>query len=113
MAARRRENGETMPYQMTVGLAVADDACYSQYREEIAPLLEAAGARFCYDFRIGQTLKSEAGHEINRLFMLQFPDRGARKRFFTDPQYIAIRSRLFERAVAAATVLAEYELAGS
>ena len=32
-----------MPFEMTVGLFVADHEKYAQYRAEIAPLLEAAG----------------------------------------------------------------------
>jgi hypothetical protein len=33
-----------MPFELTVGLLVVDPEKYAQYRAEIAPLLEAAGA---------------------------------------------------------------------
>lgn len=33
-----------MPFELTVGLLVVDPEKYAQYRSEIAPLLEAAGA---------------------------------------------------------------------
>jgi uncharacterized protein (DUF1330 family) len=95
-------------FEMTVGLLVADKEKYALYRAEIRPLLEAAGGSFRYDFEVARTLKSEVGHDINRLFVLRFPDRGAKEHFFTDPNYIEIRSRLFAKAVEGVTIIAEY-----
>jgi uncharacterized protein (DUF1330 family) len=97
-----------MFFEMIVGLFVADHQKYAQYRAEIAPLLEAAGGRFRYDFEIARTLKSEAGQEINRLFVLQFPDRASKERFFADPRYIEIRACLFESSVEHVTTIAQY-----
>ena len=97
-----------MPYEMTVGLYVDDNGKYAQYRAGIAPLLQAAGGKFRYDFDIARTLKGEAGHDINRLFVLQFPDRDAKERFFSDPAYLEIRGRLFDKAVRDAAIIAEY-----
>jgi uncharacterized protein (DUF1330 family) len=97
-----------MAYEMTVGLLVHDREKYSQYRAEIAPLLEAAGAGFRYDFEVARTLRSEAGTDINRLFVLAFPDRSSKERFFVDSRYAEIRARLFAKAVEATTVIAEY-----
>src|SRR3954471_10334448 len=96
-----RESGEenSMAYEMTVGLLVRDHETYAQYRASIARLLQAAGAWFRYDFEVSRTLKGEAGHEINRVFVLRFPDQAAKERFFADPRYVEIRSHLFERAV--------------
>jgi uncharacterized protein (DUF1330 family) len=101
-----------MSFEMTVGLLVADHEKYAQYRTEIGPLLEAAGGKFRYDFEIARTLKSEVGRNINRLFVLQFPDRGAKERFFADSRYLEIRGRTFEKAVAGTTVIAEYAANG-
>ena len=97
-----------MPFEMTVGLNVIDDEKYARYRDEIAPLMQSAGGRFRYDFTIARTLKHEAGHEINRLFVVHFPDRATKDHFFADPKYVEIRSRLFEKAVKGATIIAEY-----
>ena len=97
-------------YEMTLGLLVADTATYAQHRAEIAPLLRAESAAFRFDFEIARTLKSEADHEINRLFLLRVPDRAAKERFFANPQYLEIRSRLFERAVRRMTILSEHEV---
>jgi uncharacterized protein (DUF1330 family) len=94
-------------FERIVGLLVVDDQKYAQYRAEIAPLLAAAGGRFRYDFVVSRTLKGEAEHAINRLFIMQFPDRTSKERFFTDPRYLEIRARLFEKAVAGATIIAE------
>jgi uncharacterized protein (DUF1330 family) len=98
---------------MTVGLLVLDHEMYAQYRAEIAPLLEAAGARFRYDFEVARNLRSETSHGINRLFVLQFPDRAGKERFFADPRYLEIRGRLFEKAVGGMTVIAETSLPGA
>ena len=74
-----------MFFEMTVGLLVVDHEKYAQYRAEIAPLLAAAGGRFRYDFEVARTLKSEAEHDINRVFVLRFPDRASKESFFADP----------------------------
>jgi uncharacterized protein (DUF1330 family) len=100
-----------MPFQQTRALLVTDPEKYAQYRAEIAPLLEETGGSFRYDFEVARTLKNEAPHRINRLFVLQFPDRAAKERFFSDPRYIRIRIRLFEKAVAEQTIIAEYDAA--
>ena len=97
-----------MPFEMTVGLLVVDHESYAQYRAEMTPLLEAAGGRFRYDFEVARTLKSEAGPDLNRLFVIQFPDRAAKERFFADSRYVEIRTRHFEKAVESRVTIAEY-----
>ncbi len=97
-----------MPFELTVGLLVVDHEKYAQYRAEMSPLLEAAGGRFRYDFEIARTLKSEAKHDINRVFVIQFPDRATRERFFSNPKYVEIRTRLFEKSVQGMSIIAEY-----
>ena len=108
--ARTRGNGEgRMAFEMTMGLLVEDQEKYAQYRTEIAPLLEEHGARFRYDFDVARVLKGEAKHGINRLFMIEFPDRSTKTKFFVDARYLEIRARLFEKSVAGWTTIAEYE----
>ena len=97
-----------MAFEITVGLFVADAEKYAQYRAEMTPLLEAAGGGFRYDFEVARTLKKEASHDINRVFVIQFPDRAAKERFFADAQYREIRARLFEKAVQGSSMIAEY-----
>ena len=97
-----------MAFEMTVGLFVVDRESYAHYRKAIAPLLEASGGRFRYDFEVAQTLKRETDQDINRLFVLRFPDRPSKERFFSDPRYLEIRARLFENAVEGMAIIAEY-----
>ena len=97
-----------MAFEMVMGLRVADQDGYARYRAEIAPLLEAAGGGFRYDFEVSRTLKSESGFEMNRVFVLCFPDRIAKDHFFGDPRYLEIRARLFDKAVQEVAVIAEY-----
>jgi uncharacterized protein (DUF1330 family) len=97
-----------MAFEMTMGLYVADQEKYTQYRAEMTPLLEASGGRFRYDFDVARARKSEVAHDINRVFVLQFPDRDARDRFFADPRYVAIRARLFDKSVTGVARIAEY-----
>jgi|SRR5215475_8134252 len=99
-----------MPFEMTAVLFVADQDQYARYRTEIAPLLEATGGAFRYDFEVAKALKSESGHDINRVFLLRFPDREAKECFFTHPQYREIRSRLFDAAVRRMTIIAEHSV---
>jgi len=97
-----------MAFEMIVGLFVINHEKYSQYRLEIAPLLRAAGGEFRYDLEVARVLKSKDDHDINRLFVIKFPDRASKDRFFNNPQYVEIRTRLFEEAVGARTNIAEY-----
>ncbi len=92
-----------------VGLEVTDEAAYQKYREGMLPILARYGGGFRYDFRIAETLKSEVDAKINRLFMIHFPDRASKDGFFGDAEYLAVRREFFEPAVAAVTILAEYE----
>jgi uncharacterized protein (DUF1330 family) len=98
-------------FEMTVGLLVADQETYTQYRSEIAPLLARYNAGFRYDFEVARTLKSEEvvpEQGINRLFLLTFPSRDEKDRFFADPEYVEIRARLFQASVRHAVIIAEY-----
>ena len=97
-----------MPFERTVGLLVVDHEKYAEYRAAIAPLLAASGGRFRYDFEVARTLKTEADHDVNRLFVMRFPDRTSTERFFADPVYREIRARLFDKAVKGSTIIAEY-----
>lgn len=97
-----------MSFEMLIGLLVIDQETYGRYREEIAPLLQSVNGRFRYDVDVARTLKSESGQDINRLFVLEFPDRAHKERFFEDPKYRDIRARLFARSVERSEVIAEY-----
>lgn len=97
-----------MSYEMTVGLLVVDQDTYAQYRREMRPLLEEAGGAFRYDFDVARVLHGEASADINRAFVLQFPDQSSKERFFADQRYVEIKRRLFDPAVKARVFIAEY-----
>lgn len=99
-----------MPYERIFGLEVVDQAVYTQYRNEMVPLMEAAGGTFRYDFDIARVLRGEKNAPINRAFVIRFPTRAASEKFFADARYLEIRRRLFEPSVVAITMIAEYEL---
>jgi uncharacterized protein (DUF1330 family) len=98
-----------MTHEMLVGLHVTDEASYQAYREAMTPMLAACGGGFRYDFRVGETLRSETAEPITRLFTIHFPDSEAANAFFDDPDYQAVRRLHFEGAVAATTILATYD----
>ena len=97
-----------MSYEMTVGLAGGGSGPVPQYRKEMRPLLDEAGGAFRYDFEVARVLHSEGGADINRAFVLRFPDQSSKERFFADPRYVEIRRRLFDPAVKATVFIAEY-----
>ena len=89
-----------MPYQITVGLQITDDALYEEYRKAIAPLLKAHGGHFRYDFRIAEVLMNESNKPINRLFVLSFTSKDAKERFFSSSDYKDARENYFQKSVA-------------
>lgn len=97
-----------MSYEMTFGLLVDDPAMYSDYRARIAPLLREADGAFRFDVDVAHLVHAENAAAINRMYVIRFPDRSAKERFFADPRYLAIRHRFYERAVTATVVIAEY-----
>jgi uncharacterized protein (DUF1330 family) len=98
-----------MPHELLVALDVTDEHSYAQYRAEMAPLLAAHGGGFRFDFTIAKVLASAAEHPINRVFAISFASKARKEAFFANPEYLAIRARLFERAVAGTTVIGAYD----
>jgi len=94
-----------MPFTITVALDISDTEVYAQYRAAMRPLLEQEGGRFTYDFSIAETLKSRDGQHYNRIFLLEFPDLENHDRFFANPEYKAIRNRLFNASVRSFAIL--------
>ncbi|MFT5286102.1 MAG: hypothetical protein ACI8TQ_002270 [Planctomycetota bacterium] len=86
-------------YEHLVGLHVSDDETYTKYRAAMTPLLEAVGGFFRFDFTIDKTLKGGTDPEINRLFVISFPDQATSERFFEEPAYVAAREQFFDASV--------------
>jgi uncharacterized protein (DUF1330 family) len=97
-----------MSYERLMGLQVVNEVLYQAYREAMMPILKRYGGGFRYDFKIRETLLTEADHEINRVFIICFKDLESQNAFYDDPEYKAIRQKYFEPAIPKYTVISEY-----
>lgn len=95
--------------EMLVGLEITNDEEYQLYREKMTPILSEYGGSFGYDFKIGETLKSESNHAINRVFTIRFPDEDTMDRFFSHPEYQKIKEQHFTSSVKNTTIIAKYD----
>ena len=95
--------------ELLVGLKVTEDTMYSDYRKAMMPILNKMGGGFRYDFQVSTVLKAESNHDINRLFIIYFPDRITMEKFFTDKAYLEIKDKYFCHSVETTTVIATYE----
>ncbi len=98
--------------EVLVGLNVLDDELYRRYREAMTPILERHGGFFRHDFRVAEVLRTQVQHEVNRLFVISFPNAEARRRFFENEEYLAARRDYFDPSVGDHTILAEYGAPG-
>ncbi len=94
---------------MLVGLEVTDDKNYTNYREEMTPILTKIGGGFGYDFKISEVLKNESDKNINRVFTIFFPSEEVMDSFFGDTHYLEIKKKFFENAVSSTTIMASYK----
>lgn len=96
-------------YELVVALRVTDEAGYQRYRDGMTPILEEHGGYFRHDFRVAEVLRGERD-DVNRVFILSFPDADARTAFFANARYLKVRRELFEPSVeGGSSILAEYE----
>ncbi|MFP5386913.1 MAG: DUF1330 domain-containing protein [Bacteriovoracia bacterium] len=97
-----------MAYEMMVGLTVTNDDLYTEYRENMRPLLIQHGGGFRYDFKVSEVLKTESDHPINRVFAIYFKDEENMNAFFNHPDYKKIKGRFFEGSVGGTTIISQY-----
>lgn len=93
---------------MMVGLQIKDDEIYQNYRDAMKPLLDKVGGGFRYDFKVSEVLKNEEGRPINRVFAIYFDNHSKMEEFFSNPEYLKIKSEYFETSVEATTIISEY-----
>lgn len=98
-----------MSYEILVGLNVLDNSLYQEYRLAMKPILISYGGGFGYDFKVSETLASETTNDINRVFTINFPSSGKMDQFFSDPEYIKVKSRYFDSSVESTTTISSYE----
>ena len=53
-------------------------------------------------------LHHDGEERVNRVFILSFPDAAAKRAFFEDPAYLAVRAEHFDGSVGAVVRIAEY-----
>ncbi len=99
-----------MSYERLVGLNIGDERRYHSYRSAMKPILLQYGGRFRYDFRVSEVLASETTNPINRIFIISFPGKTEMEQFFTDPDYVIVKTRYFESSVESTTLISTYEL---
>jgi uncharacterized protein (DUF1330 family) len=98
-----------MSYEMLVGLNITDSQVYSNYRAAMTPILLRYGGSFRYDFTVAETLKQEATHPINRVFIITFTNEDHKTSFFADPEYQVVKKQFFDQSVVESTIIARYE----
>lgn len=95
-------------HEALVALEVTDEAGYQRYRDGMTPILRDYGGRFRWDFRVADVLHHDGEEGVNRVFILSFPDVAAKRAFFEDPAYLAVRAEHFDGSVGAIVRIAEY-----
>ncbi|GAB3517485.1 DUF1330 domain-containing protein [Photobacterium alginatilyticum] len=99
-----------MSYELLVGLNVIDDRRYQEYRTAMKPILSQFGGRFGYDFKVSEVLQSEVENkDINRVFTISFPKQTDMEAFFSDAEYLNVKTRYFESSVKSTTIISSYE----
>ena len=96
-------------FERLVGLQVVNEEGYQAYREAMYPILQKHGGDFGYDFRVSEALRNPAGHPVNRVFTMHFPDEAASQAFFSNERYLAVREKYFSGSVGHVTIIAAYE----
>ncbi|WP_295893905.1 DUF1330 domain-containing protein [uncultured Vibrio sp.] len=95
--------------EMLVGLEVSNSELYAQYRQAMKPILHEYKGGFGVDFIVSEVLLSQTDAPINRVFTIHFPSASVANTFFTDPRYLAVKTKYFETSVAHMTIIASYE----
>ncbi|MEM7644974.1 MAG: DUF1330 domain-containing protein [Pseudomonadota bacterium] len=89
-----------------VAINVTEEAGYARYRAAMTPVLTQYGGRFAHDFRVVETLTTDAPHPVTRVFTLRLPDPESTDAFFADPAYQAAKAAHYDQAVEGFTILA-------
>jgi uncharacterized protein (DUF1330 family) len=97
-----------MVFERCMGLMVRDEEGYQRYRDAMTPLLQKAGGRFRYDFRVSEALITESSDPINRVFIISFANKDSHDAFFSDPAYQKIRKEHLNDSVSHAARLAAW-----
>lgn len=97
-----------MAYEMLVGLDIIDEINYQKYRQLILPLAVKYGGSILYDFKVAEVLKSQTKDKINRVFTICFENEDKMNAFFLNPDYLTIKEKYFNKAVASTSIISSY-----
>ena len=98
-----------MSFERIMGLEITNDLEYQKYRDAMMPILESFGGSFGFDFKVSEVLKSKTEKSINRVFTIEFPDKAAMDKFFSDPSYLRVKSEYFNDSVKSVTTISMHE----
>ena len=98
-----------MAYERIMGLDVIDDQEYQKYREAMMPILKFFGGSFGYDFRVSEVLLTKTADNINRVFTIAFPNQKQMDDFFSDPDYLVVKEKFFDKSVKSKTTISVHE----
>jgi uncharacterized protein (DUF1330 family) len=98
-----------MGFERIMGLHVINDEEYQKYREAMEPILNSVGGCFGFDFKISEVLRSKTENEINRVFTIEFPDKNEMEKFFSRPDYLAIKNKYLDNSIKSKTVISMHE----
>jgi uncharacterized protein (DUF1330 family) len=101
-----------MSFERIMALDVTDDEVYQQYREHMIPILHSFGGSFGFDFKVSEVLKSKTEDTINRVFTLDFPSKAIMDKFFSDPDYLVVKDKYFQKSVKSASIISMHEKEG-
>ncbi|AWL12995.1 hypothetical protein HMF8227_02543 [Saliniradius amylolyticus] len=92
-------------YNMTVGLYIHNSIEYEKYRRKISPILREHDGNFKLDFWV---IPLREDKKINRLFIIQFPNKKMMKKFFSDERYLRAKAAHFETSVSETIIYQRY-----
>jgi uncharacterized protein (DUF1330 family) len=74
-----------MPAYVLVDLEILDEEDYREYRAKAPPMVKAHGGR--YLVRGGKQTHVEAGWDLHRTVILEFPSVAAAQKWYDAPEY--------------------------
>ena len=99
-----------MSFQRIMGIHVNDNTEYQLYRDAMRPILTLFGGTFGYDFKISEVLLSKTDSKINRVFTIDFPSESKMNDFFSNPDYIRVKEKHFNKSVSSTTIIGMHEV---
>lgn len=93
-----------MPSYIIVDIHITDPVVYEEYRRAAAPTLAPYGGRYCV--RGGATEVLEGEWRPGRLVVLEFPDSGQARAWWSSPEYTPLRA-IRQRSATSSMILVE------